>query len=347
MESMGLRSTLRTALGYPPRPDYLASPFSEAQLQQIVWSDIFDAALVPIGRTEAMGIPALTKARNLLTGTISKLPLKAADATGILPDDKQPRWTYRTDAEVSPFLRMTWTIDDLLFHGQCLWQVTRGSEGNILTADRCPYEWWKIDAEGAILIHDEPVSADDVIYFTGPTDALLDSHGTTLRSARSIAAAVEKRVKNPIPVAELKATEAAELTEAEAKNVIVEYNKARRDPEGATFYSPLGIELKTHGTDADAGFMVEGRNQVRLDIANITGIPAALLDGSTSSASLTYSTQEGRRNEFVDFSLSSWMEAIAGRLSADDVVPRGTRIVFDQSDFLTTTPSPTGPQKQD
>ena len=345
---MGLRSTLRTALGYGPRVDYLASPFTDTQLQQIVWSEIFGAANTPISRTEAMGIPAMSKARNLVAGTIAKLPLRAATAAGALPPEKQPRWMFRTDSDVSPFLRMLWTVDDLMFYRQSLWQVTRGSDNQILTADRCPYEWWKVDAEGAILIHDEPVNANDVIYFAGPADALLDTHASTLRAARSIAAAVETRVKTPIPVMEIHETgEAEPMEKDEAKQLVTDYNKARRDPDGATIYTPEGIQLIPHGDKSDAGFMVEGRNQVRLDIANITGVPAALLDGTTSSASLTYSTQEGRRNEFVDFSLVIWMEAIAGRLSSDDVVPSGTRVVFDQTDFLTTLPSPTGSPEQD
>lgn len=344
---MGLRTTLRSAFGLTPRPDYLASPFSEGQLAQIVFSDIFGADYAPLSRAQAMGIPAMSKARNLICGTVAKLPIKAADNAGLLVPEKQPRWMYRTDSEVSPFLRMLWTIDDLMFYRRSLWQVTRGTDGLILTADRVPYDRWKVNAEGAILINDELVDADEVIYFDGPTDALLDVHSGSLRAAVSIAAAVESRVKTPIPVMEIHDTGDAEIDEDEAKDIVVSYNKARRDPDGATVYTPHGIELKPHGEKADSGFMVEGRNQVRLDIANITGVPAALLDGTTSSASLTYSTQEGRRNEFVDFSLVIWMEAIAGRLSADDVVPRGQHVVFDQTDFLTTLPSPTGPAKED
>jgi phage portal protein BeeE len=122
---------------------------------------------------------------------------------------------------------------------------------------------------------------------------------------------------------------------------------ARRDPEGATVYTPSSVTLISHGDKTDSGFMVEGRNAVRLDVANMTGVPAALLDGSVSQSSLTYSTQEGRRNEFVDYGLSIWMNAVTGRLSADDVVARGLHVVFDQTQFLTTLPDPIGPKEQD
>jgi len=344
---MGIRSNVRAAFGRVPRPDYLASPFTEGQLQKLVWSELFGLDNSPISRAEAMAIPAMAKARNLIAGTIAKLPLRAADINGVLVNEKQPRWTYRTDGQESPFLRMLWTVDDLVFSKRSLWEVTRGSDGLILTADHVRMSRWKTNGDGEILVDDELVEADSVIYFDGPTDALLDAHASTLRAARSIAAAVETRVKTPIPVMEIHDTGDTEIEPDEAKKIVTDYNKARRDPDGATVWTPEGITLIAHGDKSDAGFMVEGRNQVRLDIANITGVPAALLDGTTSSASLTYSTQEGRRNEFVDFSLVIWMEAIAGRLSADDVVPRGQSVVFDQTDFLTTLPSPTGTPEQD
>lgn len=345
---MGVLSNLRSAFGNGvPRPDYLASPFSDTQLTQLVYSDLFGANVLSITRLQAMSIPALSKARNLIAGTIAKLPLKAQNKDGILADTLQPAWTYRTDGAISPFMRMLWTLDDLLFYGRSLWAITRGSDGFILDAERVPIEWWKVDTDGAILVHDLPVNSAEIIYFPGPIEGLLDKDGASLRSAKSIAAAIETRVKSPIPAMEIHRTGEGDVSLAEAEALVASYNKARRDPEGATVFTPASVELKPHGERADAGFMVEGRNQVRLDVANMTGVPVALLDGSTASASLTYSTQEGRRNEFVDFSLVIWMEAIAGRLSADDVVPRGQSIVFDQSDFLTTLPIPTGPQKQD
>jgi hypothetical protein len=345
---MGVMSNVKSAFGFGlPRPDYLASPFTEAQLQKIVYSDIFGLANIPFTRGEAMSITAVSKARNLIAATIAKLPLVVQNKDGLLPPETQPSWTYRTDGSISPFMRMLWTIDDLLFYGRSLWEVTRGSDGFILTAERVPYEWWKVTAEGAITIHDVPVSADAVLYFPGPIEGLLDKDAQSLRAAKTIAASVASRVQAPIPVMELHATGDDAISDEEAKALVTSYNAARRDPEGATVFTPAGIEMRPHGDKADSGFMVEGRNAVRLDVANMTGIPAALLDGTVTQSSLTYSTQEGRRNEFVDYGLSMWMEAIAGRLSADDVVPRGQSVVFDQTDFLTTIPSPTGPSKQD
>jgi phage portal protein BeeE len=101
------------------------------------------------------------------------------------------------------------------------------------------------------------------------------------------------------------------------------------------------------GDKADSVVAVQARNMARLDVANLTGVPAALLEGSVSTASLTYSTHEGQRNEFVDFALNPYIDAIASRLSQDDIVPRGQRVRFDLSDLYTTTPAPTGEPEED
>jgi hypothetical protein len=82
-------------LGIRNRPDYLAentgalslaSPWSESagNLQTIVWSDILGEDVIeqlPLTRAEAMSVPAVAKARNLLVATISKFPLVALSAS--------------------------------------------------------------------------------------------------------------------------------------------------------------------------------------------------------------------------------------------------------------------------
>ncbi|MGO8609807.1 hypothetical protein ACC848_43405, partial [Rhizobium johnstonii] len=63
-------------------------------------------------------------------------------------------------------------------------------------------------------------------------------------------------------------------------------------------YTPHNIEVKTHG-QASTDLFVEGRNAAVLDIARLLNLPASLLDGAQSQASLTYVTTEGKRSEFA------------------------------------------------
>ncbi len=345
---MGMVQNLKTALGLT-RPDYLydgiTSPFSDAQLTAVVFQDLFPDVQFPLDRAALMAIPAVARARDLICTMIGRLPLRALRGDTLLADADQPSWTYRTDDILSPYLRMVWTLDDLLFYGHSLWSVVRGTDGAIISAWRVPMEWWTI-RDGAIYINDVAANALDVLYIPSHTSGLLD-RAQSLRAARNVEAAVANRASSPIPVMELRQTSDFEISTDEKRALVAAYNAARRDPEGATVFMPFGIEMVTHGTDADAGFAIEGRNAARLDIANLFGIPASLLEGSVSTASLTYSTSEGKRNEFIDYGLGAWLATVEGRLSADDVVPRGQRIAFDLGDLITSTPSPTGPSEQD
>lgn len=332
-------------IGTRSRPDYLASPWAESSLPQIVASDMFpgiDLDSLPLSRGEAMRVPAVAKARNLLCSTIAPLPLRVLDKNGLVTE--QPRWTSRTDS-VSPWHRMAWTVDDLLFLGAAVWSVTRGSDGYPLTMDRVPPELWTI-TDGAILIDGEPVDERDVIYIPGPHEGLLALASRTIRGGRDLEIAWTARIAQPIPATELRETVEATLTPAEVQSVLDTWSKARKDPKGAVGYVPYGYELHDHGS-TDAALFENGRNAVRTDIGAFANISAALLDAAVSESSLTYQTQEGQRSEYLTFGAPMWMDPIAQRLSMDDVVASGRRTRFDSADLIAPTAAPTGIPTED
>lgn len=333
-------------VGSQPRPDYLASPWAESSLTQLVASDVFpglDLDALPLSRAEAMRVPAVAKARNLLVGTIGALPLVVLDANGPLAE--QPRWTSRTDS-VSPLHRAVWTVDDCLFFGASLWGVTRGADTYPLTMDRIPPEQWTV-TNGNILVDGEPVDESEVIYIPGLLDGgLLSTASATIRGGRDMERAWTARVASPIPAMELRETSDSGLTPTEVQSVLDAWNKARRDPKGTVGWVPNGFELVDHGS-TDAAVFTEGRNAVRTDIGAFTNVPAALLDAAVAESSLTYRTVSGERSEYLTYGAPFWSDPIAARLSMDDVVPRGQRVRFDYSGLTAPTAPPTGIPTED
>lgn len=327
----------------------IRSPFTgttAGELSAIVWSDILDgAAAGPVTRAEAVTVPAVMKARQILVGQIARLPLIALD--GDVEADEP--WLQRTGGTLSPWHRMAWTVDDLLFGGWSLWAVDRADDARILDAVRVPAEWWHFESDGTVVVNRdgryEPPGDDEVILIPGPAEGLCEYAARTIRAARNIETSWATRVKSPIPVMELHHTVDEQLTDTEVDSLIMDYVTARNDPNGAVVYSPFDIELKPHG-DVVADVMIEARNAIRLDVANMTGLPAAALDGSLSTASLTYSTIEGARTDIAE-ALSLWVDPIAARLSQDDVVKPGRRVRFDTGDRDTAAPSPTGAPMED
>lgn len=334
-----------TALQADASPVYssISSPWAATALSKIAYSDIFGGETTIVSRAEAMKVPAIAKGRALIVGTLARQPLAKFRGAQRIESDA---WMYRTNSQVSPQVRMAWTLDDLIFYGNSLWAVQRGARNQLLDAIRVPREYWHVDPDSlGILVHGDRVDAEEVIYFEGPQDGLLDIASQEILASRAMSRAWASRVDAPVPLIELHLTDInAQLTDDEQDALIDGWEEARR--RGGTALTPAEIETKVHGT-TPTDLFVNGRNASRLDFANYLGLPAQLLEGSTATASLTYSTQEGARNELVDLSLAFWATPIEARLSMDDVTPAGSRIAFDLEYLSTPTQPAQGPAHED
>jgi Phage portal protein len=337
---------------------------SSGTLEKIVYADVFNTVALPVTRAEAMTVPPIANARFLIAPTLGRHPLVAKDADGVLVD--QPAWLQATDGAVHPALRMVWTLDDLMFTGYSLWLRENDPETNLpVRVERVPAESWDFDTDGHVVIDDVVQKAEDVILFVSATDPLLDVAARTIRGARDLEVSWTQRVRDPIPLVEISEDsedagldfdpqlddDAEDADDADkddvGKQMVRAYIKARRDREtGAVMFTPFGYSIKTHG-EIVMDLFVAGRNAAVLDVARFTGLPPALLAASQVSASLTYSTKEGSRSEFHDYSLANWALAITARLSMDDCLPSGQYAEFDLEALLTDPTPTTGPTRED
>lgn len=343
----GIKLAAQVAQDAVPTPGHIVSPWSDTStlLPALVAEDLLGLnAPELVTRSMALKVPAIAKGRAILHAIISRAPLRAYRADTLLPS--QPTWLTRTDSGISPEMRVRLILDDLLFNDASLLAVKRGFDGMILDAVPVPFNEWKVNPDGQIEIRGSLVPADQVIYIPGPGPGLLEMAAEHIIAARSVERAWASRVRNPFPAMILKETDDNGLTEKEAKAYVSAVRQARRDPDNAVAFLPYDIEISAHQSD-QTDLFESGRNALRLDFANFMNIPAAMLDGSVSTASLTYSTQEGRRNELFDYTLSYWAGPIEEALSLDNAVPRGQRVRFDFADYLTPTPAPTGPITED
>jgi hypothetical protein len=344
---------MSSAVSLPVNP-YTPAP----QWPQFVVDDLFgdDAKNFPMTREEALRIPAVSKARNLLISKIAELPLRAiqANADGTDTDvTTKYTWLYRTNSTVSPYERMAWTVDDLIFYGVSLWLLDRGTpDGSgrrgILNASWCPTSTWciKPDEDGQLAVHVDgvPIAEDRYCLINSPFEGLLTVGVRTLRGARDVEKSWTGRALNPIPLIVLHQTDDS-MDPDEVKAFVDSFAQARVDPNGAIGYIPPNIDIEVYGTDA-ADLSVEGRNAVRTDVGSHLNVRASVLDGTQGVASLTYATTQGERNAFYDDDLPFWTGPIQARLSLDDMVPRGVRIRFDKTSEY-NQPAATGTPTED
>lgn len=331
----------------PRTPTKIATPWSESNLAEVVVADVFGSEAGPITRLQAMRIPAVVKARALIVGPLASQPLTVLD--GETPIDDQPAWLQRTAGAVSPWHRMAWTLDDLFFYGWSVWATTR-INGMIVDAQRVPYDRWQFTEAGEVEVLNGTqwtvATSDQIILIPGPQEGLLDIASGTIRGAAAIESAWINRARSPIPLLEVRQIDDSELEDDEIDAILDSYMAARNSERNAVGFTPRGFEINAHG-QMQTDLFVEGRNALTLDVARFAALPGALLDASMATATLTYSTAEGKRNELVDYSLSYWANPIAGRFSQDDVVPMGQRTRFDLTDFAAPAASPTGPVTED
>lgn len=312
--------------------------------------DLVAAEFLPITRTEACGVDAVSRARDLVCTTIARAPLRSYTGTALDPDADQPAFLYRTDGPVHPRTRMLWTIDDLVFYGWSLWAVDRDSAGFPLVADRVPRHRWEFDSAGRVLVDGEGVDAADVILIPGPHEGILARNASTLRTAQRLERSAAARAANPVPLVELHQTVDVALDPEERDEALRNYGVAVAAANGGTTgvaFTSYGIEGHAIGANGDgAAALVESRNYAAVTAARIIGLPAAMVDATSAGASLTYETTSGRRAQFVD-EVRAYSDAVESRLSLDDVVPRGRRIAFDVTELTTLTPAPSGPATLD
>lgn len=335
---MGLIDTVRNMVIAPDaarRVAAIASPLHEGEshLEPIRMGDwIHDISIPSVSREQAIRVPALARARTLITSTIARLPLMTTDAQG---DEVGPAPQFLTSHSgvMSPFHRMLWTVDDLFFYGWSLWAVSRDLRGNVIDAERIEYDRWTIDADGTVIVDDNLVHEDDVILIPGINAGILIEGADTLVQAMRLAHAAARAAENPSAQVELHQNTDRPLPDDDIDKLINKWARARRGENGGVAYTSSAIEVKEHGASSEH-LLIEGRNAAAVDIARHAGLPATIIDATLSGSSLSYQNSAARLVELVTFGLAPLMNAVAGRLSQDDVTPPGQSVAFDTLEVI-------------
>jgi HK97 family phage portal protein len=297
-----------------------------------------------VSRSEAMTVPAVARARNIIAGTISTLPIctyqEATEAKiPSRPFIKQP------DPALPRSVTLAWILDDLLFYGVAYMEVlsTTAEDGRVANARRVDptrvtmrtepntqvIQQWTVDSVA------RPFNGiGSLIVFWGPDEGVLARAGRTIKTAIELESAALRMAQEPIPQMVLR-NEGMNLPEDQKESLLNAFKQARRTR--ATAYVEGPINLDVVGFDSAQLQLVEARAYTASEIARAVGIPAWYINAE--SASSTYSNVSAERRALVDFSLRIYLSAVEARLSQDDITPRGQYVEFELDDFLRGNPS--------
>lgn len=330
---MGVWDWLRYGTGSSRVRPQVTAWVDRSHLSAVAWvgADLFGVdALGVVSRAEAMTVPAFARARHVVCSA-ARLPLVAAGADG--PLEQQPALVVQPDPTEPRLTTLTWTLDDLLWHGVAWWLVTdRYSTGFPRHAVRCDPAAVDYDADGHVTVDGIQVDDRDMIRFDGPHEGVLTFAARTIRSGARIERAAARIADNPVPMTELH-NSGPDLDDTEIAALLDGWTAARLATTGGVGYTNAAVEVRTHGAPAQ-DLIDHERAQVAVDAARVVGLPAEVLDAPvTGGSTLSYDNPASRMVQLLDLGLSAYTTALEARLSMDDVLPHGVWAEFDVSAF--------------
>lgn len=315
------------------------TPFATADhLEAATWAHLLEleASQLPITRQHAMSIPAIARGRHVLTGQIGRLALQGRTGNGPARDQRVQLVLDQPETGRPRALTIAWTVDACLFYGRAWWHVTSRysrSEGGRPRR----FEWipeHEIGDDGGPTVRGHRVDAADLIRIDGPHEGILRFAQPQLKAARALYKAAARAADNPVPSIDLHQTTPEKLNGTEIQQLIKAWAAARRGDNGGVAYTNSAIDARTLGQPAEQ-LLIAARKAVAVEMAQILNLPAWAVDAEMGGSSITYSNSPSRMRELLDISCTPYLDAIAGRLSMDDIAPAGTWVRF-LTETLTT-----------
>jgi len=335
---MGLFDRFITNTAITPTVD-VAAANTPYNLQSAVGGLFYGAQTAT--REQAMSVPSVARARNIICSTIGSLPLETYNH--FTKEHLDPnRVIMQPDPRIAGSAIYAWLAEDLLFHGigygivldsyaasdnsrvRAWTRVAPDRVSYNLNANQTEITSYMVDG-----MHVPSSGIGSLIVFSGLDEGVLNRAGRTIRAAQELEKAAELYAKEPVPTMVLKSN-GTNLTPERITKLLESWKVARNTR--ATAFLNADVELNALGFDPQKLQLNEARQYLATEIARAVGIPASFLSAETTS--MTYSTTVMERKALIDFSLRNIITPIEQRLSAADFVPNGVEVRFDIDDFL-------------
>ena len=310
-------------------------------------------------RRRAMSIPTVTRARDLICGTISSLQFGEYrlmwNGDYMEQVSQAPRsWLARLDKGVPNNFLMAWLTDDLLFFGRAFLYVTeRYADGYPKNFTRMPANMvTTVDQPGPVFygpskqveFNGQMVDYRDVVQFISPNQGLIYTTPKAIETALKLEQARYRNALTSIPSVVLRQTGGEPLSGQELADLAAAFDQARINNQTAAVNE--FIEVKESFATPDKMMLNESIEYSSKDLCRSIGVPPYLLGIATGSYS--YTNSESARQDLYIFGLKPLITCIEETLSSDNVLPHGTCVKFNIDDYLeSVTPSAEMPEVEE
>ena len=323
---MGIFQSLRLV-------EYVNAPQSTPTITAQYNPPVMDATLsnflyapnVYISRAEAMAVPTVARARNLIAGTIATLPLHLyRKSTG--EELGSPRWLEQPDYRQPRSVTMAATIDALFFFGVAYWEVTelyaddgRPSAFAFVVNDRVSFNLNQNNTEVQNYLVDGVARPNfgvgSLVTFQGINDGILNHGGRTIRAALDLEKSAALAAATPVPAGVIQ-NSGVDLPEEQITGLLNSWKLARN--QRSTAYLSASLKYEPTSFSPKDMMMNEAAQFLSTQIARLCNVPAYMVSADMNN-SMTYSNVMDERRQFVDMTLKPLYAAVENRLSMNDL----------------------------
>lgn len=288
-----------------------------------------------ITRDEALRVPGLKRARDLMCASIGQWTLTVKDPAGKPDTTFTPNLFTEPEAGVPASVTWTHVVEDmLLFERSWMKSLILGWHRRPIQGRRLMPETVTVQPTYEYYEHGSAKvwpNVDGLIRFDSPNTGILNG-SPAVRACIALERIAMNHLNGvpPIDFFTPKGDTDPFEDDDEAKEFLGDWATSRR--ERSTGFVPFNLEHHVVGWDPEKLQLAEARNFAILEIARLTGIDAEEL--SVSVTSRDYANMQDRRRSRIEDVLGPYMKAIELRLSMDDVTPHGYTVEFDTSGYL-------------
>jgi HK97 family phage portal protein len=329
-------------MGIFPRKPLIVEAQAAPQVMGENLPSLYSSLTLRVSRKDAMSVPSVARARNLICGTVASIPLEYYNKrTGEVI--AAPRWINQLSKNQPSFVTINWIVDSLLFYGvSYLRVVERYSEDQRPSA----FEWiansrvtFTTDLEGIMItqyyVDAAPIDMNDIVTIQGLDEGVLERAGKTIQSAIDINKAASISAATPMSSGILRNT-GADLPPAEVSGLLAAWKRSRQN--NSTAYLTSTLEFQSTQFSPKEMMYVEAIQGLSTELARAMNVPAYLLS-SEMNQSMTYSNIQDERKQFYAMSIEPFIQAIQTRLSMSDISTAGHEVRFSVFDtFLKEDP---------
>lgn len=299
-------------------------------------------------RNRAMAVPTISRARDLLASVAAGTPLRLYNEIWDPQEEEMekvylaPRsWLRQPDPTIPYGTLMAWTLDDLFFSGRAFWWIaSRTADGFPASFTRLPASMVSTPDAGngpifygpakEVEFQGEMIDPRNVVQFISPIQGIVYQSTQCIDTAIRLENARFRNALSPIPSGILQQTSGEQLSPSELADLVSSFAAARE--HGAVAGLSGGIEYHETTATPDKMMLMEAAAYQALECSRLTNVPAYLCGISTGS--YAYTNSRSAREDLYIFAAKAYLDCIAGTLSSNQVLPRGTFCEFDVDSWL-------------